>query len=298
MPIQPSWIQAGSTVVLVLVTGFYALQTHRTNNVMHEQFKKERQRFHTNVLKDRVEDWLEELPRVFGADIEVPGTDVAGHPAIDESVDGPEGHLWVRPLMLRDDPYFKDLIENHAQELDTIASSIEDLFEEFWELRSMFLDSYSDTEPLDVLDFRADPTDYYELWAFERAVRLKRGPETKEGLYDILEQGIKNDKSALNPPTKRFPGDNTERGVVECDVVKNTSLGEIKLKEGSEEEIIEALRNVIDRLSEQEEYEYAKEAAVVLNEIEDEIDRLEQKLTEYKGKEIYEGECEYVVTLD
>lgn len=299
MAINPVQLQAGATVLLVILTGYYAFQTRKTVTLMSNQFRRESLRYHTQVLRNIVNNWLDNLPTVTAADVDNPsGTSYVGHPAIDDEVDDWEGWFWVTPIHLEDDPYYEDFLSNHADELGQIREAILDSFDQFWSLREDFIDNYSDSSPLEELPFRSERTDWFNLWAFETAVILERGILSKEELYQEVIRSNENWRMAQTPPTKTYVGDSDKKEILRCDVLRGDEPADSEVIDEREEMVYSAIKQVIGRLENQEKYENAEEAAKLLDELDDLVNRLETKLEEYAGMEVYKGECDYLFKLD
>lgn len=262
---------------------------------MSKQFRRESLRYHSQVLRRVVREWLDNLPRVTGTDIEPP-TDITtvGHPAIEEEVEHWKGWFWVTPLSLEDDPFFEDLLEKHASDLKTIKESIISKFDQFWKLRAEFLDEYSNPEPFEDLPFPADKTVWYNLWMFERAVSLERQFETAEEMYENMVQANENLNWAQTPPTKIYVGGHDKREILRCDVLEGEEPADAVTIDNADEQVYSTLRQEINQLTKQESYSNAEEAAQILDELAELVERLKTGLEEYSGIEIYEGDCKYV----
>lgn len=60
------------------------------------------------------------------------------------------------------------------------------------------------------------------------------------------------------------------------------------------EQAQDIVREVIERIDDDEPYGLAREAAAVLDQAEVSVAELEQLLMEYKGRPIYTGDCQYL----
>lgn len=271
MVIEPAWLQASSTVVLVLVTGYYTYLLHRQNN-------RERRSYHTDTLRERVREWYEHLPEMHLTEVE------SAEPTY---VLGESDEFRVAPQRLEDDNYFQDLLENHAVELRQHKTRIEELHGQFAALKEDFVQEFDDTGPIESAPLDLEATSRYPDWVFDRALILERTERTNEDLYKMAEQALERNTSADNEETQ-YPSNAGNSYSIIVTRPRDDSV------EDDKEIVANALKEAIDRVDEYEDYEIAAEAASILNEIESEIEALEKKLVEYEGMATYPGDCKYI----
>jgi hypothetical protein len=179
MPIEPAWLQAVFTLVLVIVTAYYTYLLHRQNN-------RERRISHTDTLRKRVQEWHQNLPEVRPTDV-----DSAERNYVLGEVDA----FQVVPARLEDDNYFQDLLDNHGSELQQHKTRIEELHEQFTSLKKEFIMEFSDTEPVESACDELEATDQYPEWVFNQALRLERTEREKNGLHEMAVQALEQNTS-------------------------------------------------------------------------------------------------------
>lgn len=271
MPIEPAWLQAASTVVLVLVTAYYTYLLHRQNN-------RERRSYHTDTLRDRVQEWYNHLPEMQRTTVE------SAEPVY---VLGEADEFRVAPSALEEDNYFQDLLENHGDELQQHKTRIEELHEEFETLKGEFTEQFDDTEPLESAPLDLEPTSHYPGWIFDRALFLERTGKTKEDLNKMAAHALERNTSASNDEIQ-YPSSGANSYTIILTRPRDDSI------ENDKEIVADVLEMAIDRVDSYNEYEIAAEAASVLDEIESEIEALQKKLVEYEGMATYPGDCKYI----
>lgn len=272
MPIEPAWLQAGSTIVLVAVTGYYTYLLHRQN-------KRERRSYHADTLRDRVREWLEHFPQIKRTGVE------SAEPGY---VIGKDREFRVVPSSLAEDHYFQDLLNNHGDELQRHKTNLQDLHEEFESLKDRFMEEFDDTEPIERAPLDLEPTHLYAGWVFERALILERSHRTKEDLHGTTVRALERNTSADNETVKYSGDENTRYGSFVLTRPRDDSIA------GDTEIVGEVLNVVIDRVDSYDEYTIAREAAGVLDEMESEVNGLRTKLVEYEGMATYPGRCKYL----
>lgn len=271
MAIEPAWLQAGSTVVLVLVTGYYTYLLHRQNN-------RERRSYHTDTLRERVREWLQHLPemRTIGVETAEPTYILAN-----------QDEFRVVPTQLADDNYFRDLLENHGDELRQQKTRIEELHGQFQSLKREFPEGFGDYGPVRSAPLDLEPTKRYPEWIFDRIVLLERTESTKDDLVKMAVEALEENTSHDNEETK-YPSSARHRYTTILTRPRDDSV------ENDKEMVADVLKEAIDQVDECGRYEMAEEAATLLDEIEMELDTLEKKLVEYEGMATYPGDCEYI----
>lgn len=291
MQISPSWVQALSTIILVTITGYYAWQMKNNVELLEKQYNRDRKRQHTEVLRTKINEWLDNLPEVRTADVRLPTIiDTVGHDVIERD----ETEFWCVPISLQDDHTFEHLLESHAQDLEEVKSDINDTFYDFDDARRSFYEEFDDYTPIETLPFDTEPMERFSLWAFKQAMHLERGRDSVNDLKNEIENVVHDDNLAVHQPAKQYPGDHDGRRILRAWVVEEDEYGHEYVRDGADEEVADALKEVIDRLEDQPEYEYAEDAAGILSELEVLVDSLEHKLEEYKVKDPLPGECDWI----
>ena len=283
-------LQAFASLLLILVTIQYAETTRDNVDLMSKQLNHEIRQKHTDVLRNRVEEWIGEGVVEDSSGIERP---IRGTPYVNkaevvtappnESMYNPEESFRIIPASLAGDRYLADLLENHAPDLRKICENILEGQQKYESLRSEFINEYDDVTEIEALPFTADPAVHFENWAFTRVVYLERTEWTRDDLYDMVDNAIQHETHGDQSYTF-FPGDNNYRSVIKVP----------RDEEYDKESIAEALKEIIDRLSDHPLYVSGEEAANLLNEIDQDCIELRQTLIEYHGRLIYSGECEYL----
>lgn len=285
-----------TSAVLVLVTIYYAIQTRRNVELLDTRHSREKRRYHTEVLRKYiVDEWLAALPTV-------KRTEINPAPSKHEfQILGVTPEFRVVPEVLEGNPYLDDFLQNHAKDVNKIKEDLEELHKRFVEIRDTFYEEYDNIQPVEDLPFRIETTNFFEEWAFERILLLERSIKNKEQLHNDIEKGIKNDKLHQQPPLKRYPGDNTPshtRYILKCWVLEEDEYGDtVTSPSNADELVIDALKQVINRLEECEEYTLGRRAAEVLDEAEKSCQKLQNSLIKYSGMEVYRGDCEYLEYL-
>ena len=126
--LKPSWVQALSTVVLAIITLYYA-------QIIKSQVKNERRQDHSETLRDSLSDWLESLAPVGKVYAKV----------IDKD-------LRLLPERAEEDPYVADFKNNHAIDISNDIDEISDLIDEFDDKYKQYLEA---TESMSASQFSA-----------------------------------------------------------------------------------------------------------------------------------------------
>lgn len=271
MPIEPAWLQAGSTVVLVMVTGYYTYLLHRQNN-------RERRSYHTDTLRERVQEWYQHMPEMRPTGVE------SAEP--EYTLDEPDVFR-VAPANLEEDNYFQDLLDNHGRELSQYKTRIEELHKQFTSLKDQYLEEFDETQPIESASLNLEPTNKYPEWVFNQALLLERTERTKEDLTEMVRSAL-NHNTVYNSDKAEYP---SSAGRSSSTIITRPRDDSI---ENDKEIVANALSQAIDQVEDYDEYEIAVEAASVLNEIESQLEGLEAKLVEYEGMATYSGDCQYI----
>lgn len=266
---------------------------------------------HTETLKDRVKKWhgnpekdppedltqgpSKNLPTVYGATIKS-----AQNVGITLEGLGREEEFHSVPRELRDDPYFVDLLENHAPDLRKTKTRIEELQSEFSSLRKQFLDRYDHGIVEEEGDYRLEPDSLLAEWIFDLVVLSARG--RIYGDDTILDRALSdienNDMSPLVPDESklRFYADLGRQAVaVYFAVFEEADAGKLReYRDDVEQKVMGTVEKVVENIDDREPYSYAREAADVLDSAEAQVNKLDELLIEYYGRPIYSGDCEYL----
>lgn len=178
----------------------------------------------------------------------------------------------------------KDFLQNHARGVQEKIDEIKDLQAEFEQTRKHFVEAFDDTRAIEELQFRASKGANFEQWAFERIVLLERRFRDKEGLHKIIDDAIEKESMA-DSEFRKFPGDTRKIGPV-IRVPREIDI--------DDEEVANTMKRTVDHLEQHEAYDTAAEAAELLDQLDDAVDRLKNDLIEYKGRPLYPGDCEYL----
>ncbi|WP_276258996.1 hypothetical protein [Haloglomus litoreum] len=237
------------------------------------------------------------LPKVTGADIEPA-------PPLVEVV-SQEVEFRVVPEALEGDRYLQDLLENHADDLRELKEEIEQQYEKFDSAREAFYEEYPDGPTIKADDCTLRPRRAFTEWVFERAVLLNRmqRDRDKQKMKDIVEERLKGTNSAdPNSGEKYYSASGIEdRGpaTYEASAVSGNYDDIEENEEKIDTRLIEIHWEAIDDIGDGELYEYAVEAATILDEMTETVEELKAKLVEHEGNPVYQEDCKYVdeVTL-
>ena len=157
------WFPALNATGSVALTAILATLYFRQSKVLESQqelltaeLNRGVREKHTEILRERVQEWhgniemelTEEDPLDAPSD-NLPSVGRASFKSADPSLsltDSGEAFTAV-PSQLKDDRYFRDLIENHATELRTKARRIEVLQSEFEKEKSEFTEEFDASKP-------------------------------------------------------------------------------------------------------------------------------------------------------
>lgn len=282
--LQPSMIQAIATIVLVIITSIYALQTKQHADLFRKELELENDRNHAEVLQKRIDDWLDNFP-------EVEETDVP----IFQDREMP----YAVPDPLQVDPYYEDLLENHADDIKPLLDDIDSKYDDFVRIREDYIDAqdidheYQNVHQLEPLARN------YSIWLFQRILLLERTDATRRGLSMEVQSEFED---------KYIESGNSY--LLRCGV-KGTNYRPIliyhfrrSISQSRADMDIMSIRlssfpgihiNEIDTLP---NYNEAVRAAEILDDIEEQVDKLHTKLLRYKDAPRFQGDCDLMYELD
>ena len=282
------------TLGLVYSTWKYATDIRRTTRL-------DRRRYHTEILRNRVESWLNNLPDVRVTEVEPPQQSeirIAG-----------ETEFNAVPWFLDDDPYFKDLLINHADDLQEHRTQIEEGHKKFTALQEQFreeidVDHWDERlNSIECDEVSLKIVDQFSLWIFERIIMLDRedpkkftsGDYEKEDLYEIAKSAV-NDETYGRSDFTIYPGDNIRK--TPTIKLKNARSLDRETRDEIDQIVLQFLKEVIDDIEQFNVYQVGQDAADQLNSLADLVQELEIRLVEYRDLEIYEGDCKYITSPD
>ena len=284
-PATSTAVQAGATIILVVITIWYADHTRRSADLFRRELELETQRNHADTLQIRTQKWLDNLP-------EVSQTDIPLFSDVDTN------DSFAIPEILRGDPYFEDLMENHATDLGDRVERIESKYTEFREIRQDFIQSI-DIEPLvphkrliEVLE------ENYALWWFERVMLLERTENDKDDLQLALESAFV-DASYEEDDNIYLVGDEDQdrrRPILVYYYQRSTSNSR---RDSYWNKIWAGIpKDHIRDIESHPHYDEAVRASELLDELECEIEQLEKRLIEYNEAPRFDGECDLILAID
>lgn len=227
---------------------------------------------------------------------------------VDVAVPFEDREFDVVPIGLQDDPFLDDFVNNHANDVNKCVKSIERHQAKFDSLRSQFVDS---------LDLNFGPVDEsYEIewasglpiWVFSELLRFAQRTDNEEKpqerhqnisnyvkyMSDTVQvSGVQPQKNSF---TLRHRTDGPVVAIVKLSELEMTDIGEIKQDVISyfESRFQLKLESVVEEWPDQTVARALRE----LQQGEEAIEELEQKLEEYAGRPIYDGDCKYINNAD
>ncbi|WP_081926997.1 rhomboid family intramembrane serine protease [Natronomonas marina] len=281
-PATSTAVQAGATIILVLITIWYADHTRRSADLFRRELELETQRNHADTLQIRTDKWLEYFPSVRETDVPL-------------FVDRDSMH--AVPVSLRGDPYFEDLTTNHASDLRDSVDHIDNLYSEFLDIRDDFvntlsIDVYPDMRQVDVLE------ENYAKWLFERVLLLERTGKDKEDLKSAVGDAFETSAEEEDEHF-RLLGDTDQfrRRPIMLYHYKR-SLANSRKEPYMFRMYARAPQMHIDDIESVSGYSDAVDAAELLDDIEMELGELEKKLIEYNEAPRFEGECGLILDIE
>jgi hypothetical protein len=281
--------------------------------LLNRELNREARQAHTNILRERVKMWRGREEKFDNEPVDVnratqesnggnlPEVHYTGVKPAKASnsgwVFGQEDEFCVIPRDLHSDRYFRDFLENHADDVAELVEEINDLYDRFEEKRDGFYDEFPNREPVEFEDMTVEYRDHYSKWVLGQISEIIRGNSDKERLKEIAESAISSEAPTGIPEENItvYPGHFI--GYEANSFLEVHSHDEDlwdDSREQVEKELIKLLNEEIDRISETAEFELGFEAAKILVEIKSKIEELDRTLIEYEGKPIYSGECEYL----
>lgn len=307
-------IDIGITGVLTAALVYLYFQQTRIlesqRDLFTQQLNREARQQHTETLRERVKKWhgnpeqkpvadptqgpRKNLPIVRGASFES-----AKNVGVTLQFADERDEFYTVPREVRDDPYFEDLLQNHAPDLRDTKSRIESLHDNFTSRRTKFENQYDDGLVQEKQDYRIRPGPRLSRWVFELIVLRERNRLRHDDLVNRAIDDI--DRNEMSP----IAADSSSIRVAAefggwAGVVYVAEFGEAtheELREYQdvvESEVREIVRDVLARITDEEPYSFAIEAGQILEEAGDEVHKLDELLIEYYGRPIYRGDCKYL----
>lgn len=278
-------VQAGATIILVLITVWYADHTRRNADLFRRELELETQRNHAETLQIRTQKWLDNLPEVSETDIPL-FTDVEA----DDS--------FAIPQTLQSDPYFEDLLENHATDLKHHIDAIESKYTDFQEIREDFIESldmsvmFPDTRKIVVLE------ENYGIWLFERILLLERTDNDEDDLQLAVENAFE-DESYEEDDVIYLVGDSMQERQRPIFVYHYQRSTASNRRDSYWNRVWSGIPKYhIRNIEAYPKYEEAVQAAELLDDLEEEINQLEKDLIEYNEVPRFGGECDLILDID
>lgn len=275
---SPTLVQAGSTVVLAVITAWYALQTRRSTDLARRRMAVEARRRHAATLQERTGAWLEDFPEVGPTRVRLP-----------DGARGADDGVRLSPASLANDPYFEDFLENHAADVADLTAEVADEVEAFRRKRAAFVER-TDLQ-LDGERWSLVEPGFYE-WLFERVVLLERGIADEAALKADLREAFTDPR--VEGSSTVFPGDTHPARRRDVLVFHRTrSTAQDRDDERWHRLSANRIVDVVDSLDQLAEHSTAVEAAELLDEIEADVAELERRVVEYHEMDRLPGDCEY-----
>lgn len=308
-----SWLQTwdttigaiGSVVLTFMLVVLYAKQ----HGLLKQDLNREVRLNHTETLKKRIREWHGDMDSIGLADDPakqvqnnsnlpvVRSASVDPAPAVISFV-GEEDDFRVIPETIEDDRYLQDLLNHHASDLQKQKKKIKDLYEDFVAAQEEFTDKYPMGETIDLDGYTLIPMNYYPEWTFKQAVRLHRSlyETNKEREKEIAESRIQGTNSAdperaviwYSPVSES--GRSTYKAKFDSDDLEEANLYEDEI----EEDLIRIHHETIDGIGTEGVYQHTVEAARILDDMQQAVEKLREKLVEHEGHPLYTEDCPYV----
>jgi hypothetical protein len=317
---------AVSAVLSAALVLLYFKQTRileSQKDLLTQELNREARQQHTETLRERVRAWHGEPDRenaevtFEGSELNIPS--IAGASFISAptgtfaAMRQEDKPFQVIPDQLQGDRYIDDLLNNHAPDIQSTKREIEDLHDEFEELRQEFMSEHTGVTR-EREEYTITPTDYLSHWIFQLVVLEERGfLEDLNDLRDRAWSEFERGGTSLNKEASRIwiqiekgGGNNIavysaifdeidgDELVEPSAFFDNTDKEEQDFREVIKEDAKDAVEIVLEKIAREHPYELAHEAAEVLDEAEEAVAELEQILIEYEGRPIYPGDCKYL----
>lgn len=321
-----SWLQNWSAVVsglgsIVLTAGLVYLYSRQTSiqeeqqDLLRRELNREVRQGHTETLRKRVRAWHGDMDEIgvteggawFTDETNLPkvtGVDIEPAPPVVEFV-GRDKEFRVVPEVLEEDRYLQDLLENHAHDLRELKEEIEGQYNQFVSAREAFYEEYPGGPTVETDEYTLQPLDAFTEWVFERALLLNRDQydRDKQKMREIVESRVSGTNSADPSRGLKFYSVTLtdDRGPATYEAVAASGdYDDIEENKGEiDPQLVEIHWDAIDEIGDGDIYEYAVEAAEVMDEMAETVEELKAKLVEHEGTPVYQEDCEYLedVTL-
>jgi len=304
-----TWLQEWQAVISglgsLVLSGFLVLLYAKQHGLLKRELNREVRKNHTETLRKRIRAWHGDLDEIGGSTDDLFGSDNTKLPSVRRVSVMPApsstGDMMVNqefrvvPERIENDKYLHDLLENHAPDLKNLKQTIEGQYEDLVAARKAFSDEFSVPEPIETDEYTAEPLDQFTRWAFEQAVVYHRGRQDLDEIRAITQEQLDGANSAKsNPGIAYYKPTQGGGSTYEVDIESDdfTDLDEF------EDEVTEQVREIhleaIDGIGEDGVYQHAVEAAEILDEMEESIEKLRSTLVEYEGHPLYTGDCQYI----
>ncbi|WP_252699466.1 hypothetical protein [Natronosalvus vescus] len=305
----PGWLTVLNLSISGVLTMALVLLYYNQTDLLEREINREVRQEHSKTLREIVRVWHGDPDILIGDNIHYNSkinfpVIRGGRPLsaiIDRSDDTEDkDEFRVVPKELERNRYLEDLLENHAPDLKEARQNIRSLKEKFESHRNAFDDEFSEIY-VDKDTYSVEPGDDLSEWVFEMLVIEVRNDESVvEEEFDSIVWSLVNKEESLYR--------NNKIGLI-CTLENEKVIEPYRLKFKDEEEweaqngenmnnfnrvkqtAITQLESVVGSNS----FDIIKDAASVLDELEDEIFRLDELLLEYEGRPVYPGECEYIM---
>jgi hypothetical protein len=303
------------TVSALLTTALVILYSRQTQmlesqrDLLTQEMNREARQQHTETLRERIRLWhgkpatTNTPDQSKSSDTNLPSV---GYSSFNSAPTGgvdtngsDEGEFRVIPYHLTDDRYLRDLLDNHATDLDEKKAEIKELQQKFQSLRKEFREGFDDAIVEKKEGYTIEPAEYFSHWIFEQLVAEKRGKyEDYDDMRERVIGRLREGRITKHPEEPRIwilvnLGDRNQ--AVYSAVGRSADWDpniDKKSDIGNETERIVA--EVFDAIESEAPYETIEEAASVLDKGEDAIGELKQLLVEYDGRPIFTGDCKYL----
>lgn len=260
---------------------------------------------HTETLRERVRDWHGNPDRELGdnpldqPDQNLPRVGRACFYSVSEDdwLFPEEAEFRVIPRRLKNDRYLKDLLENHAPDLEEQAEEIKALQEEFSTYRNQFQKNFDYKTEVRHNGLTFEPQEYLSQWIFEHLIRFERG--YVDDFTELREKMIGGVDDA-----RQYSPNQTMLISVDAAKIESRPIYEIKhddenidwrdMRPELVNQVEEIVWEILSKIESDAPNTTVRQAAETLDEGAAAVEELEQILIEYDGKPIYTGECEYL----
>lgn len=308
-----NWLQEWAQVIAglgsVLLTGSLVYLYWQQQNLLKRELNRDIRHRHTETLRKRIRAWHGDIDELgvsdgagfFSDETNLPNVRRASVESAAPLVDlvGRNTGFRVVPEAIEDDRYLRDLLENHAGELQELKEEIEGLYQDFESTKSDFRSEFSDGRKVETEGYILEPTPYFEDWVFQKAVILNREhlSTDQERLRAIAKDSMDETRARSDPAMVSFTADarGSDRVYTYEAQLKSDDLDDLDEHRGEiEEEVLEIYYDAIDDLGDEGVYRHAVDAARILDEMAERIEELKTKLVEYEGHPLYMGDCPYL----